>query len=244
MTAWGPTFDEALPAHGPGAARVPHPRRQDQHPVPRKRDRAPRVSARARRRPRSSTRRRSCSSSSRGATGRRSCSTILGDVIVNGNPRGRRDRPTSRCLRPVPIAAAHDRAGAAGARGSCCWNWAPKEFAEWTREQKRLLITDTTLRDAHQSLLATRVRTYDMLAVAERVRAPAAASCSAWRCGAARRSTPRCGSCTKTRGSGCGSCAQRIPNICFQMLLRGIQRGGVHELSGQRRARVRADGGG
>ena len=42
----------------------------------------------------------------------------------------------------------------------------PKGFAEWTRAQEKLLITDTTLRDAHQSLLATRFRTYDMKAIA------------------------------------------------------------------------------
>ena len=35
----------------------------------------------------------------------------------------------------------------------------------WVREQQRLLVTDTTFRDAHQSLLATRMRTYDMLRV-------------------------------------------------------------------------------
>ena len=40
---------------------------------------------------------------------------------------------------------------------------------EWIAEQKRLLITDTTMRDAHQSLLATRMRTFDMLAVADAV---------------------------------------------------------------------------
>ena len=34
----------------------------------------------------------------------------------------------------------------------------PKKFAEWTRKQKRLLVTDTTFRDAHQSLFATRLR--------------------------------------------------------------------------------------
>ena len=42
----------------------------------------------------------------------------------------------------------------------------PEGFAAWTAGQKRLLLTDTTFRDAHQSLLATRVRTYDMLAIA------------------------------------------------------------------------------
>jgi len=43
----------------------------------------------------------------------------------------------------------------------------PEAFCNWVREQKHVFYTDTTLRDAHQSLLATRVRTLDMLAVAE-----------------------------------------------------------------------------
>ena len=43
----------------------------------------------------------------------------------------------------------------------------PEKFCEWVRKQKPLLFTDTTMRDAHQSLLATRIRTYDILAVAD-----------------------------------------------------------------------------
>ena len=43
-----------------------------------------------------------------------------------------------------------------------------------------------------------------------RRRAPAARICSAWRCGAARRSTSPCGSCRKIRGSACASCARRF----------------------------------
>lgn len=39
----------------------------------------------------------------------------------------------------------------------------PSQFSKWVRDQKRLLITDTTMRDAHQSLLSTRMRTRDML---------------------------------------------------------------------------------
>ena len=45
--------------------------------------------------------------------------------------------------------------------------WGLLPLPEWMREQKQILYTDTTFRDAHQSLLATRVRTKDMLAVAE-----------------------------------------------------------------------------
>jgi pyruvate carboxylase len=43
----------------------------------------------------------------------------------------------------------------------------PEKFCQWLKNEKQVLYTDTTFRDAHQSLLATRVRTKDMLAVAE-----------------------------------------------------------------------------
>ena len=42
----------------------------------------------------------------------------------------------------------------------------PKEVASWVLNQKKLLLTDTTMRDAHQSLMATRVRTIDMEKIA------------------------------------------------------------------------------
>jgi pyruvate carboxylase len=42
----------------------------------------------------------------------------------------------------------------------------PERFAQWMLDEPHVLVTDTTMRDAHQSLLATRVRTIDMLAVA------------------------------------------------------------------------------
>jgi pyruvate carboxylase len=40
------------------------------------------------------------------------------------------------------------------------------EFSAWMLKQKRVLMTDTTMRDAHQSLLATRVRSHDLVAIA------------------------------------------------------------------------------
>ena len=43
----------------------------------------------------------------------------------------------------------------------------PEAFSKWMRKQKKVLITDTTMRDGHQSLLATRMRTHDITAVAE-----------------------------------------------------------------------------
>ncbi len=150
------------------------------------------------------------------------------------HPRPVRSPP--RCRRTIPPKRPREP-------GSCWTSWARKVSREWTRKQKRLLITDTTFRDAHQSLLATRVRTYDMLANCE-LRAPGTCPDStAWRCGAARRSTRRCASCTRIRGSGCGRLREAIPNICFQMLLRGFERRRLHDLSGQRGACVRRRGG-
>ena len=43
----------------------------------------------------------------------------------------------------------------------------PEKFSQWILDQKKVLITDTTMRDAHQSLMATRVRSIDMLRVLE-----------------------------------------------------------------------------
>ena len=89
---------------------------------------------------------------------------FLGDVLINGNPdlAGRRRPeylPEPR-LPPLPEGAppagSRQRLRALG----------PEGFADWMREQKRTLVTDTTMRDAHQSLIATRMRGIDMLAVA------------------------------------------------------------------------------
>ena len=43
----------------------------------------------------------------------------------------------------------------------------PEKFAKWIMAEERLLITDTTFRDAHQSLIATRMRSFDMLRVVQ-----------------------------------------------------------------------------
>jgi pyruvate carboxylase len=90
--------------------------------------------------------------------------SYLGEVIVNGNPEvAGKPRPERF---PVPDIPAHDSSPPPPGSRQLLDELGPKKFAEWTRRQKRLLLTDTTFRDAHQSLLATRVRTYDMLAIA------------------------------------------------------------------------------
>ena len=91
---------------------------------------------------------------------------FLGDITVNGQPemKGRRipaDVPTVVAtpkfdLTQPQAAGTRDRFKSLGAEG----------FSKWMRDQKRVLITDTTMRDAHQSLFATRMRTEDMLEIA------------------------------------------------------------------------------
>lgn len=88
----------------------------------------------------------------------------IGEVTINGHPdvkdRAKADRPTHL---PKPLglsgpihAGTRQTLEALGAR----------RFADWIRSQERVLVTDTTMRDAHQSLLATRMRTYDMERIA------------------------------------------------------------------------------
>jgi pyruvate carboxylase len=89
---------------------------------------------------------------------------FIGEVIVNGHPEVRGRALPTRVLEAraprlppgEPPAGTRQRLAELG----------PEKFARWMLDQERVLLTDTTLRDAHQSLLATRLRTRDMLAIA------------------------------------------------------------------------------
>ena len=107
------------------------------------------------------------------------------------------------------------------------------------RKQKKLLITDTTMRDAHQSLLATRVRTIDMLGAADFIahKLPELFSLEMWG-GATFDTALRF--LQEDPWERLAQLRERIPNMLFQMLFRAQQRAGVHELSGQRGAGFRA----
>ncbi len=91
---------------------------------------------------------------------------FLGDVIVNGNPEVTRlARPTIPAfLAPLP-APVNGAPPPPGTRQRLD-EMGASSLAQWLRDEKRVMITDTTFRDAHQSLLATRVRSRDLLAVA------------------------------------------------------------------------------
>ncbi|MBA3300973.1 MAG: pyruvate carboxylase, partial [Thermoleophilaceae bacterium] len=91
---------------------------------------------------------------------------FVGDVLVNGNPEveGQPD-PGPMPAAPLPAVPLPDVPLDPGTPG-LQKELGPEGFARWMRDQDRLLLTDTSFRDAHQSLLATRVRTHDLLRVA------------------------------------------------------------------------------
>ena len=144
--------------------------------------------------------------------------TYLGDVILNGNPEVKgKDVPAGlEAAAPPGTGSGEAKAGTR----QLLLKLGPKKFAEWVRKEKRLLLTDTTFRDAHQSLMATRVRTYDLLAAAPAVaeHLPNLFSLEMW--GGATFDTAlrflREDPWQRLR-----QLRAAVPNVCFQMLLRG-----------------------
>lgn len=90
--------------------------------------------------------------------------TYLADVSVNGHPETRgRPMPKANAAAPVvPYLNGHVPDGSRQRLDAL----GPEKFAAWMREQPQVLVTDTTMRDGHQSLLATRMRTYDIVGIA------------------------------------------------------------------------------
>jgi len=143
--------------------------------------------------------------------------SYLGEVIVNGNPTVA-GKPAPARIDAAPVLP-HDISAPPKGTRQLLAELGPEKFAEWTRSQKRLLLTDTTFRDAHQSLLATRVRTYDMLRIANFIshRLHNLYSLEMWG-GATFDVAMRF--LHEDPWLRLRQLRERIPNICFQMLLR------------------------
>jgi pyruvate carboxylase len=143
--------------------------------------------------------------------------TYLADVIVNGNPAVA-GKPAPR-LEEAPPIPKHDTSAPPDGSRQLLQQLGPEGLAHWVRTQKHLLLTDTTFRDAHQSLLATRVRTYDMLAISNFVshRLHNLFSLEMWG-GATFDVAMRF--LHEDPFARLRSLREAIPNICFQMLLR------------------------
>jgi len=90
--------------------------------------------------------------------------TYVADITVNGHPEtAGRVRPPADAKPPRPPEPVRDVPD--GTR-HLLESHGPQAVADWMLNQTRVLVTDTTMRDGHQSLLATRMRSFDMLRVA------------------------------------------------------------------------------
>jgi len=142
----------------------------------------------------------------------------LADVTVNGHPETRgRTRPKADAAAPViPWCTGSVPNGTRQKLDEL----GPEQFSRWLRGQKQVLLTDTTMRDGHQSLLATRVRTHDIAAVAGAyARAlPQLLSLECWG-GATFDVAMRF--LTEDPWERLALIRERAPNILLQMLLRG-----------------------
>ena len=144
--------------------------------------------------------------------------TYVADVTVNGHPDTRdRPRPPKEGLIVPP--PRFDAAPARGAKQRLDTE-GPEAFAKWMRNEKRVLVTDTSMRDAHQSLLATRMRSHDLVAIAGAYASalPQLLSLECWG-GATFDVAMRF--LAEDPWERLADIRDRVPNILLQMLLRG-----------------------
>ncbi len=145
--------------------------------------------------------------------------TFLGETIVNGCPGIEKTLVSQVNRQPAPLPDVDLKSPIPEGTKNLLTKLGPKKFAEWILAQKHLLLTDTTFRDAHQSLLATRFRTYDLLQIADAYarHCPQFFSLEMWG-GATFDTAMRF--LKESSWDRLSQLRQRIPNILFQMLLR------------------------
>ncbi|MEP3045464.1 MAG: pyruvate carboxylase [Roseibium sp.] len=144
--------------------------------------------------------------------------TYIADVSVNGHPETKnRAEPPKDVAAPFVPDFGDDKPK--GTR-QLLDQLGPKGFADWMKAEKRALITDTTMRDAHQSLLATRMRSHDIVNVAEAYATglPSLFSLECWG-GATFDVSMRF--LTESPWERLHHIREKAPNILLQMLLRG-----------------------
>jgi pyruvate carboxylase len=142
--------------------------------------------------------------------------SYLADVTVN-RPHGRRPDTLIEPEAKLPLVGTEDPP--AGTRQLLA-ELGPDGFAHWLRHRTSLAVTDTTFRDAHQSLLATRVRTRDLVAIGPAVArmTPELLSVEAWG-GATYDVALRF--LAEDPWERLAALRTAVPNIALQMLLRG-----------------------
>lgn len=145
---------------------------------------------------------------------------FLAEVAVHGNPEVRgRTLPALPCPKPVLPKTSQAEAPPDGTR-QLLHSMGPEAFSRWMLTQQRLLLTDTTLRDAHQSLLATRMRTADMLPIAP-FYSRKLSQLFSLECWGGATFDVALRFLKEDPWERLDALRQRIPNVLFQMLLRG-----------------------
>ena len=144
--------------------------------------------------------------------------TYIADVTVNGHPEARgRAKPVATAAPKIPYTP--DKKIVDGTKQLLDQLGAEK-FAQWMREQKRVLVTDTTMRDGHQSLLATRLRTYDIARIADTY-ARALPNLFSLECWGGATFDVSMRFLTEDPWERLAMVRENAPNILLQMLLRG-----------------------
>ncbi len=143
----------------------------------------------------------------------------LAEVIVNGNPDVK-FTDSNKVFQNPKIPKFNSYSDYPKGTKDLLTKLGPDKFCAWLKKEKKIHFTDTTMRDAHQSLLATRMRTFDMLKVAESFAKnhPNTFSMEVW--GGATFDV-----CLRflyeSPWTRLRELRKAVPNILFQMLLRG-----------------------
>ena len=117
--------------------------------------------------------------------------------------RNARPAASRRPMRRAPVVPYLDGTIAGRHQAAARRDWARRNSPSGCATQKQVLVTDTTMRDGHQSLLATRMRTLRHRPHRRHLCARRCRSCCRSNAGAARPSTSPCASSPRIRGSGC-----------------------------------------
>ncbi|MEO5334850.1 MAG: pyruvate carboxylase, partial [Magnetococcus sp. YQC-5] len=143
---------------------------------------------------------------------------FVAERVVNGNPEVKGQPKPDMFLRPAIPKFDAEQPIPPGTR-QLLDSLGPRQFAQWMLDSKQTLITDTTMRDAHQSLLATRLRTHDILAIAPAYARllPNLFSMECWGGATFDVSMRFLNECPWDRLQ---KMRERMPNILLQMLLR------------------------
>lgn len=144
--------------------------------------------------------------------------TYLADVSVNGHPEVKgRPLPSPQAAKPV---VPYINGSVPDGTKQMLDRLGPKGFAAWIRSENRVLMTDTTMRDGHQSLLATRMRTHDIARIAE-VYARALPNLFSLECWGGATFDVSMRFLTEDPWERLALVREGAPNLLLQMLLRG-----------------------